>query len=103
MPTDPMANCNPSIPSYECTLETCCLAQSSFLYRPSYGGNLFFAVFFGIFIIPQLGLGIFYKTWGFMVGMSIGLLLEVLGYAARIMLHNNPFDSNGFLMYVFLR
>ena len=30
--------------------------------------------------------------------MVIGLLLEVLGYAARIMLHNNPFDGNGFLM-----
>jgi hypothetical protein len=30
--------------------------------------------------------------------MIIGLVLEVLGYASRLILHHNPFDSNGFLM-----
>lgn len=94
------ANCNPEIPNYLCTLDTCCLAQSSFLYRPSYGGNLTFAIVFGVALLPQLGLGVYYKTWGFMVGMLCGLILEVLGYAARIMLHNNPFDKNAFLIYL---
>ena len=63
MAIDPYANCNLQIPDYStCTLDTCCLAQSNFLYLPSYGGNLFFAIFFGGLIIPQLGLGIIYKT-----------------------------------------
>ena len=93
--------CNFDIPQYLCTLDTCCLAyQSPFAYRPTYGGNLFFAIIFGIVLLPQLGLGIYYKTWGFMVGMVCGLILEVLGYAARLMLHNNPFDGNAFLIYL---
>jgi hypothetical protein len=100
MPLDPYANCNPHILNDVCTLETCCLAQSPFNYRPTYGGNLFFTVFFAVFILPQLGLGISYRTWGFMVGMICCLILEVLGYAGRILLHNNPFDGNAFLLYL---
>lgn len=99
MTIDPYANCNPQILSDACTLETCCLAeQASFNYIPSYGGNLFFAIYFGLLILPQLGLGFLYRTWGFAIGMIAGLALEVIGYAARIMIHNNPFDDNGFLM-----
>jgi len=45
-------------------------------------------------------LGIRYKTWGYMVAMVFGLLLEVIGYVARVMLHNSPFDNNFFLMYL---
>ena len=92
------ASCNFAILSQDCTMATCCAAQSSFLYRPSYGGNLFFAIYFGILILPQLALGIFYKTWGFAVGMAFGLALEVLGYVSRVQLHNNPFANNPFLM-----
>jgi len=99
MAIDPYANCNFNILDNSlCTLETCCLAQSSFLYLPSYGANLFFIILFAILIVPHLGLGIFYKTWGFMIGMLFGLVLEVLGYVARVQLHNNPFDGNAFLM-----
>ena len=98
MAIDPYAGCNLNILSEFCTLETCCLAQSPFTYRPSYGGNMFFAVFFGVLILPQLGLDIAYRTWGFMVGMIFGLALEVIGYVARVQMHNNPFASNPFLM-----
>lgn len=99
MAIDPYANCNTNIISDDlCTLETCCLAQSSFLYIPNYGANLFFAILFAVLIVPQLGLGIYYKTWGFMVGMLFGLALEVIGYVARVQLHNNPFNGDAFLM-----
>lgn len=100
MAIDPNAGCNWDLTDWRyCTLETCCLAQGAvFTYLPSFGGNVFFAVFFGIFIVPNLYLGIRHRTWGYMAGMIIGLLLEVLGYASRIMLHNNPWDSNGFLL-----
>ncbi|KAK5734861.1 phospholipid-translocating ATPase rsb1 [Elasticomyces elasticus] len=101
MAIDPYANCNLQILDDDlCTLETCCLAQSSFLYIPSYGGNIFFAIWFGLMILPQIGLGIRYKTWGFMSAMIIGLALEVIGYAARVQLNNNPFDGDSFLMCV---
>ncbi|KAF2257599.1 RTA1-domain-containing protein [Lojkania enalia] len=101
MAIDPFANCNFSIDSnVRCTLETCCLAQSSFLYLPNWGGNLFFTIYFGVFCIPQLWLGIRYRQKGFAIGMLIGLILETVGYAGRLMLHNDPFDANAFLIYL---
>ncbi|TKA82882.1 hypothetical protein B0A55_01174 [Friedmanniomyces simplex] len=51
-------------------------------------------------ILPQVGLGVYYKTWGFMSSMIIGLALEVLGYASRVQIHDNPFGSNPFLLYL---
>ena len=100
MVLDPKANCNWDIPQYLCTLDTCCLWQSHFLYIPNYGANLFFLVFFAIFVIPQVGLGIWYRTWGFLVAMFFGLALEAVGYGSRIMIHNNPFADNPFLIYL---
>lgn len=84
MAIDAFANCHPEILSDDCTLATCCLAQSSFEYIPSYGGNLFFTIFFAFLILPQIGLGIYYKTWGFMSGMVFGLALEVIGGCLRL-------------------
>jgi hypothetical protein len=54
--------------------------------------------FFGVCIFAQVGLGAVYKTWGFAVCMFFGLVLEVVGYVGRIMIHNNPFIFNNFLM-----
>ncbi len=67
-------------------------------YLPSMAGNVIYAAILGLLLLSQIGLGIFYRTWGFLVGMTAGLLLELLGYAGRVMLHNNPFDFNAFLM-----
>lgn len=67
-------------------------------YVPTLAGNAAYAAAFGLLLIAQLGLGIKYKTWGFMVGMIFGLMLEAVGYGGRIMLHNNPFDFNNFIM-----
>ncbi|KAF2023436.1 RTA1-domain-containing protein [Setomelanomma holmii] len=101
MAIDPWANCHFTIgPKVRCTLETCCLAQSPFLYIPSWGGNLFFTIYFAVFCIPQLWLGIRYRQTGFAIGMLIGLILEAGGYTGRLILHNDPFNSNGFLIYL---
>ncbi len=83
-----------------CTLETCDLSLASFLYIPTLPGNAIFAGIFGVTIIAQLYLGIKHKIWGYMIAMLLGLLLEVVGYVGRIMLHNAPFDDNNFLMYL---
>ena len=34
-----------------------------------------------------------------MVGIILGLIFEVVGYAARIQLHDNPFSNDAFLLY----
>ena len=33
-----------------------------------------------------------------MVPMAAGLILEVIGYLGRILLHDNPFNFDSFLM-----
>ena len=79
-----------------------CFGQQQIGYLPTLAGNAFFAAVFGLCLLVQIFLGIRYKTWGFLVGMVGGITLEVVGYVGRIMLHNNPFDNNSFLMFVLL-
>ncbi|KAH7154802.1 RTA-like protein [Fusarium sp. MPI-SDFR-AT-0072] len=61
------------------------------------GANAFFLVCFSLLLPAQLFLGIKYKTWGYMVGMVCGLILEILGYAARTGLSKG---IDLFLMYI---
>jgi hypothetical protein len=81
-----------------CTAGTCPLSCAQVEYLPTLAGNAVYAAAFGLLLIMQLMLGIKYKTWGFTVGMICGLILEVVGYAGRVMLHANPFDFNNFIM-----
>lgn len=83
-----------------CTLETCDLSMASFLYLPTVPGNAIYAAIFAIYIIAQLYLGIRHRVWGYMTAMVLGLLAEVIGYVARVLLHNSPFNNNDFLMYL---
>ncbi|KAL4974922.1 RTA1 like protein-domain-containing protein [Aspergillus desertorum] len=83
-----------------CTLETCPLSLGMVQYLPLLWCQILFMAIFGAAIIPQLGFGIRYKTWTFMVAMVLGLIGEVVGYGGRIMLHDNPFKLDGFLMYL---
>jgi hypothetical protein len=69
-------------------------------YYPSLGANAFFTAFFALCLIIQLGLGIRYKTWTYMIALSLGCLGEVVGYAGRLIMYNNPFDETGFQMQI---
>ncbi len=81
-----------------CTVGTCPLSCAQVEYLPTLAGNAAYAAAFGLLLIVQLGIGIKYESWGFTVGMICSLILEVVGYAGRIMLHDNPFDFNNFIM-----
>ncbi|VUC31846.1 unnamed protein product, partial [Clonostachys rosea] len=94
-----MRSC-PLLSIANCTVETCPLSCAQVEYLPTVAGNATYATAFGLLLIVQLGLGIKYKIWGFMVGMTSGLVIEIVGYVGRIMLHNNPFDFNNFIMYL---
>lgn len=58
-------------------------------------GNSFFLAFYALFILPQVYLGLRHKTWGFLFGMFAGLLLEIIGYAGRVLMH---YGHDAFLM-----
>jgi hypothetical protein len=85
-----------------CNISICDLTLASFDYIPNLAGNTLYAAIFGLYIFINLFLGIRYETWGYMVGLCLGLIAEVIGYVARILLHNNPFDptGNNFIMYI---
>ncbi|KAF4464987.1 RTA [Fusarium albosuccineum] len=64
---------------------------------PNLGGNAFFLACHAVLLFPQIYLGLRHKTWGFLFGMFCGHVLEIIGYVARIRMHNG---EDGFLMYI---
>lgn len=101
IPPDLPANFNQTLLNNTdlCTLQTCPLSLANFTYVPNLFGNVLYAAIFGLVLISQIGLTIKYRsTWGYGVAMACGLALEVVGYVARIQMHQNPFPSNPFLM-----
>ncbi|KAK4101608.1 RTA1-domain-containing protein [Parathielavia hyrcaniae] len=69
-------------------------------YFPSLAGNALFAAIFGLCLLPQIYYGIRSKTWGFFVAMVGGLILEVIGYTARILMRDNMFTNSYFIIYL---
>ena len=86
------------IDPYYCTNAICPLQYGEIHYLPSFPGNVTYLSIFAILAIVHTGLGWRHKTWGFMVGMICGLILEVAGYAGRLLIHANDFNFNYFIM-----
>ncbi|KAG4438497.1 hypothetical protein IFR05_006020 [Cadophora sp. M221] len=83
-----------------CTLETCDLSLGQLEYLPSVWGNSVFIGIFGLLITAHLWLGIKHKTWGFMVGLLLGTVLETVGYVVRVLMHYSIFNKDLFIMYL---
>ena len=89
------------IEGFVCTLKTCDVKQWGYIhYQPSVAGNALFAGLFAILVGGQFFLWRKYRTGGTAVFMLLGLLTEILGYIARVLLHGNPFERNYFLWYL---
>lgn len=84
----------------DCTLATCPLDEATIDYQPTLVGNSIYLAFFAAILLTQTVQMVFYKTYGFYICILGGMALEILGYAGRIMLHNNPFDLNSFIIYL---
>lgn len=82
----------------DCTVQICPLTYANLNYVPTFAGNLAYLIIFAILLAIQIVLGVRYKTWGFLVGMVCGLLLEIIGYAGRVLLHDDIFNFNYFVM-----
>ncbi|KAL3419520.1 RTA1 like protein [Phlyctema vagabunda] len=83
-----------------CSLSTCDLTLAQLRYVPSLGGNIFFVAVFSCIFVLQAFLGVRYRTWSFLSTMLIGLCLNCIGYGARIMMHENPFRRDYYLLYL---
>lgn len=83
-----------------CNLSVCDLSLAQMEYIPSIGGNALYIAIFALCLALQLYFGIRYRTWGYMIATMSGFALEIIGYAGRVMLWQNPFDNNAFLIYL---
>lgn len=88
--------------SNNCTeLSVECPAELSvYGYLPNVPANAFFLGFFGLFGLLNLGLGIKYRTWSYMVALCLACLTEAIGYVGRIIMHSNPFADSGFITQI---
>lgn len=87
-------------PDANCTLALCPVEWSVYNYRPSLPGNSVFLALYIIAMGVHIYLGIRWREYAFMVFMILGCLLEVAGYAGRIVLYNNPFNFIGFIVQI---
>ncbi|KAH8881153.1 RTA1-domain-containing protein [Thozetella sp. PMI_491] len=87
-------------PSINCTLDTCPLEWAQIRYVPSLGGNAFLLAVFALFLLAQAVFAFLYRTWSYNIPMVLGLVLEIVGYVARLQMHDNPFRSDPFIMYL---
>ncbi|KAF7559634.1 hypothetical protein G7046_g4517 [Stylonectria norvegica] len=86
----------------ECTevSDICPVSATVLGYYPSLGASIFFALAFGVLTIAAGVLGVWKRTWTFGVAITIGLLLECLGYVGRALLHSNPWNQSGFELQI---
>lgn len=91
------------MPGYsDCTAVSpeCPVAATTYGYYPNFGGNVFFTVFFGVLGLFQVGLGIYFRTWTFMVALCIGTIMEMAGYIGRVLMSNNPWNESAFKLQI---
>ena len=81
-------------------IDTSSIELAEVLYDPSLGGNTLYLAIFVILVPIQAYFGIRHCTWSFLGVMTAGLILEIIGYVARIQLHFNAFHSAPFVRYV---
>ncbi|GLI80428.1 hypothetical protein PoHVEF18_008783 [Penicillium ochrochloron] len=91
------------MPSYaDCTSVSplCPVQATTYGYYPNFGGNIFFTVFFGILGVLQIGYGIYFRTWTFMVALGAGAIMEMAGYVGRVLMNSNPWDESAFKLQI---
>ncbi|RMZ91265.1 hypothetical protein DV736_g1488, partial [Chaetothyriales sp. CBS 134916] len=89
------------LPPDVCARTPWCLDENGQLdYIPNLAGNAFFLALFALAIPLQTGLAIRHKTWGYLVAMLGGIILEIVGYVGRLQLHDNIFNKNDFITYI---
>ncbi|TGO63375.1 hypothetical protein BCON_0013g00210 [Botryotinia convoluta] len=85
----------------DCTVDTCPISTSYYFYRVSIGAN---AAFLALFSISFLGFVFTYaftrRATAFTFAICAGVILEVIGYAGRIMSWENQWKQDGFLMQI---
>ena len=78
----------------------CPVSRSLYGYYPSLPANAFFLALFAVLLVINAVVGTWKRTWTYLIAMFFGCLAQVLGYTGRIIMHQNPFNMNGFEMQI---
>ncbi|GME70515.1 unnamed protein product [[Candida] boidinii] len=73
-------------------------AYNYYHFIPSLLGNGIFLGVFTVLLVSQVGLNIYTKQWWFGTCYVCGLILEVLGYAARVYGHHDQSNMNLYIL-----
>lgn len=77
-----------------CTIQKCPIDSAYFDYLPSLAANGIFIALFSLALACYLGQGLLSRKFiGFTIAMVGGCILEVLGYAGRIMSYYSPWSQ----------
>lgn len=87
---------------YECSKVTltCPVKATTYGYYPNIPASLFFMSFFAILLVLCFVFGIRSRTWSYTIALAMGLILETCGYAGRVLLSHNPWNSAGFQLQI---
>jgi hypothetical protein len=83
----------------KCTVETCDPVQSWYGYQPNLGINVFFVAAYGIAASYCFIIAVWKRTWlTYTIAILVGSSLELVGYVARVLGHNDPWFSTGWIL-----
>ncbi|KAI6750436.1 hypothetical protein HG530_014717 [Fusarium avenaceum] len=84
-----------------CTVSTCPLSTSYYNYRIDVAANSAFVGLFSLALIWFLAVWIYTRRgFWFMFGMELGILTEIIGYAARVISWKNQWNQDAFLAQI---
>ncbi len=68
-------------------------------FTPIYSASAIFLTGFTLLLVLQLVFAVrFWHFYGYAIGMVCGLLLEMLGYVAKLQLSRNQQNKNAYIM-----
>ncbi|KAF2652218.1 hypothetical protein K491DRAFT_605390 [Lophiostoma macrostomum CBS 122681] len=78
-----------------------CPASISFYgYAPDLLANVFLFAMFLMLGFANVALGFIYKTYTYMIAMTLACIGASIGYGGRLIMHYNPFDRTGFMIQI---
>jgi hypothetical protein len=84
----------------DCSSSDCPVPGGFLRYQPSTEGNAVILAAFALLIPVTLGIGYRFRTPTFALLLTAGLLLEVLGFSARVLLHDSLADRTYFALFL---
>ncbi|KAK2592437.1 hypothetical protein QQS21_009853 [Conoideocrella luteorostrata] len=81
-----------------CTRVTpdCPIQATTYGYYPSFAPNTLLLCLFAICAVGQIVLCILTRVYAYSIAIGIGATMEAVGYAGRLMMHDNPYSGAGF-------